>query len=107
MRESTRDLLCQLGVEVTVAIGKDHALDLVARGDVDLVLSDVGLGPDGDGVSLQRELARLQPRLPVVLMSGLPSDLLAQRYGVSPSERLLRKPFALHELRCSIGVALA
>ncbi len=39
-----------------------------------------------------------KPGIPVALMSGLPSDLPAHRYAVTPQTQVLRKPFSAEEL---------
>ncbi len=94
------------GHEVLVAREGREALD-VARGvgRVDCLLVDVVL-PGIDGVAVGEELRRLQPGLPVVLMSGY-----AQRPGSSElladaDAPLLEKPFTRRQLRAIIRSAL-
>ena len=70
------------------------------------MLSDVGLGPQGDGLALRAWVIERCPGTPVVVMSGLPSDLLAQRYEGSTRVPILRKPFTADELAAAISAAL-
>jgi len=106
VRDATVELLEERGARVqAVASSADAAAALEAR-SFDLVLSDVGLGPEGDGLQVMREVQRLHPRTAVVLVSGLPSDLLARRYAVPPHTRILRKPFLTSELLQAIAQAL-
>lgn len=46
-----------------------EALEFVASGPFDLVVSDIGL-PDGDGCALMQQLRRAQPGLPGIALSG-------------------------------------
>ena len=107
VRPALLDVLRRSGVDVSVAASKQEAIDLLQRADVDIVLSDVGLGPEGDGLSLQAWVKAHKPGIPVVLMSGLPSDLLAHRYAVTPQTQVLRKPFSAAELGEALAGALA
>jgi signal transduction histidine kinase len=105
VRESTQDLLEQQGATVTAVASSTQALQAMAHASFDLLLSDVGLGPGGDGLSLMHAAQRLHPASRVLLMSGLPSDLLAHRYG-APALRILRKPFLASELAQAVAAAL-
>jgi signal transduction histidine kinase/CheY-like chemotaxis protein len=107
VRPALLDLLGRSGVDVSVATSKQEAIDILQHADVDIVLSDVGLGPEGDGLSLQAWVKSHKPGIPVVLMSGLPSDLLAHRYAVTPQTQVLRKPFSADELGEALVGALA
>ncbi len=107
VRPALLDLLGRSGVDVSVATSKQEAIDILQHRDVDIVLSDVGLGPEGDGLSLQAWVNSHKPGIPVVLMSGLPSDLLAHRYAVTPQTHVLRKPFSAEELGEALVGALA
>lgn len=106
VRESTQDLLEQQGAQVIAVGSSAEALRAMERAAFDLLLSDVGLGVDDDGLSLMHATQRFDPTLRVLLMSGLPSDLLALRYGASSTLRILRKPFLASELAEAASAAL-
>ncbi len=106
VRDATFEFLKERGARVqAVASSADAAATLETQA-FDLVLSDVSLGPGGDGLQLMRDVHRLYPDTAVVLISGLPSDLLARRYAVPPNTRILRKPFLTAELIQAIARAL-
>lgn len=63
----------------------------------DLVLTDINLGAGANGLSLQAEVTRLWPQIPVILSSGLSPQQLQSRYGISP-QPLLQKPFQRQQL---------
>jgi DNA-binding NtrC family response regulator len=68
----------------------------------DIVLSDVVMPGDMDGLGLARELRRRHPALPVVLISGYSSALqAAQEFTV------LHKPCTPEKLTAALADALA
>lgn len=107
VRDATFEFLKGQGAHVrAVASSREAAAALDTQG-FDLVLSDVGLGPGGDGLQLARDVHRLYPDTAVVLISGLPTDLLARRYAVPTDTRILRKPFLTDALVQAVAHALA
>jgi PAS domain S-box-containing protein len=100
------EVLQRLECEVFVAASKPAALRALDAHDIDLVLSDVGLSLEGDGLALRADVERTRPGVPVVMMSGLPADLLAQRYHVPPQVEILRKPFSIAALRQALAAAV-
>jgi PAS domain S-box-containing protein len=71
--QSLRDLLTEMGCDVTVATGGRPALVQLQTTAVDLVLSDVVM-PDLDGYQLFQEVRQRYPGLPVVLMTAFHFD---------------------------------
>jgi two-component system phosphate regulon response regulator PhoB len=98
--EQLRDLLQLVlegeGYRVHVAADAQAAMSEVARGGVDLVILDIGLGA-GDGREVLTEIRR-QGTLPVIMISaqGQPTDrVLGLRLG---ADDFLVKPFSPLEL---------
>ncbi len=72
---------------------------------VELVLSDIDMPGLMDGVGLALALSAIDPRIPVVLMSGDPDALALAR--VLPNVRAcLAKPFTPAELRAAAAGGL-
>ncbi len=70
LREGLSALLGNSGLDVVGAAGNVAAgMDLVTVSDPDVALVDIRL-PDGDGISLTREMLALRPDLGVVLYTG-------------------------------------
>ena len=93
------DQLTAFGATVVAASDRMRALEAAAvEPGFDFVITDVSLGAQGDGLTLRNELEARWPRLRVVVMSGLPTDILSQRYQVDDDEAVLRKPFSKAEL---------
>jgi CheY-like chemotaxis protein len=75
------------------------ALDRLAHGGFDLLITDVRLGRGGDGWSSAQLARQERPSLPVIFMTG--DDRVTVRAG----EQLLRKPCTLGKLEAAISRA--
>jgi PAS domain S-box-containing protein len=94
-----RDLACrglrEKGYTVLEAANGAEALEALADQSkpVDLVISDVVM-PKVGGRELGLELARLEPELPVLYMSGYTGDDVIQRGLLDPDAPFQQKPFS-------------
>ncbi len=80
------------------------ALDSFKQDSYDLLLCDVDL-PDGDGISLARDLLKIKPALIVIIVSGDPQNLdRAREAGLAAC---LHKPFKMDDLRALIELECA
>jgi DNA-binding response OmpR family regulator len=104
-RETLATALTQAGYAVEIVGGGDEALERMRTLPADAVVSDVWM-PDMSGLDLIRALRHKGFPQPVVLITGLESDLCtaATAYGATSC---LKKPFALDELVWAIDCALA
>jgi len=101
VRESTAEMLIDLGFEVLQASSAEEAMDLLRSGKVpDLLVSD-HLMPGMTGADLAVEARRLQPGLPVLILSGY-----AELEGIAPGLPWLTKPFRLAELAASLSLLM-
>jgi CheY-like chemotaxis protein len=91
------DFLRQDGYEVTQANDGAEAIELIENSQFDLVLSDVRM-PRLDGVALVEHVRSRTPTLPIILMTGVPSEVTPKLYNVP----CLSKPLSLAELRSNI-----
>jgi CheY-like chemotaxis protein len=71
----------------------------------DLVLTDETM-PDMSGVELAREIRRLRPELPIVLMSGYSGAQLAERAYATGVSEVLRKPLVRRDIADALARAL-
>jgi len=88
-------------VEVVAAGDGVTALARAGRGDLDLIVLDLGL-PDLDGMDVLRELRRGQPNVPVLVLTArdaVEARVLALDLG---ADDYLLKPFAFAELLARI-----
>src|SRR3954469_2180053 len=100
------------GYELLVAGSVRDALRKLEYHQVDLAIVDVGL-PDGSGLDLVRAVraatgagARLDARLPLVLVSGRCAEIDRVRAFERGADDFVAKPFAYSELRLRVAALL-
>ncbi|WP_181701546.1 ATP-binding protein [Chthonobacter albigriseus] len=99
VRPATAELVASLGYRVTDVATAEAALAVLDRDVVDLLFTDVSLGPGPDGPALAG-LARAHcPGLPVVYCSGFPR-------GADLDGTVLDKPFRRDRLAAALAAAL-
>ena len=98
---ATSLLLEQLGYSVMTAVDATAALKLLAGGGVDLVISDIVMAGEMDGLQLARAIRGKDMRVPILLVTGY-----AEQLGTAETNfTVLRKPFRLVELNRAISMA--
>ncbi|MBM3847583.1 MAG: sigma-54-dependent Fis family transcriptional regulator [Verrucomicrobia bacterium] len=95
--ESLRQLLSEESFKVTHEARGDRGLSSAQTGDFDVVLSDIKM-PGLDGLELVRQLRRVRPRLPIVLMTAHGTTDTAIEATRSGAFDYLLKPFDIEEL---------
>jgi len=99
----------RLGHEVHPFESGTQALEEAERDPPDAVFSDIYM-PNGDGIELLLALAALEPRIPVIAMSGggcFPSALVLEDASRLGAVAALEKPIALDGLRTALEAALS
>jgi PAS domain S-box-containing protein len=100
VREIVRRVLTRNGYEVVTAATPSDALALAEQvASPELVISDVVM-PEMSGLALAERLHEHWPGVPVLFMSGYPSDLRARRMGADVP--MIRKPFGQSALLGSV-----
>jgi two-component system response regulator HydG len=94
------------GYEIVEAEHGARAVELVREGPFDLVISDVRM-PGMSGVDAFREMRKIRPEIPVILMTAFAVEaLLAEALGEGVFA-VLPKPFAVDHLIALIARAVA
>jgi len=90
--------LAQAGYRIAATVDEyDHAVRVMDEGGVDLVIADIGLHGERNGIDVARHAA--DRGLPVLFVTGrCPSDAREMAVGC------LAKPYAPRDLIASIGV---
>jgi CheY-like chemotaxis protein len=97
--------LIELGYQVREARSGRAALALLGEERPSLVILDYMM-PGMDGAETAREIARLDPELPIVFSTGH-AALRALRNAAGEGAQVLEKPFSLDELDVLIKETLA
>lgn len=98
-------ILRAAGYVVQTASNGRLAVDMLGRGDFDVVLSDIAM-PGMDGVQLLRSIRERHLDIPVVLITGGPSIDTAVKAVEYGAFRYLTKPVENRELRAVVERAL-
>ena len=108
LREVVVRQLTELGYRTLEATDPPHALDLLGREEVDLLLTDVVMPGGIDGAELARRARQLRPALKVLFASGFSATQIDGESRALPAEaRLLTKPYSRKDLSEMIRVILA
>ncbi len=91
-----------VGYEVSAAGSLAEARKKIARERISTVLLDVRL-PDGDGISFIDEIRKLDPGLPVVVITGYGTIPMAVEAMKKGGDNFLTKPVDMAELEVVIG----
>src|SRR5215813_12518609 len=99
------DILADLGYYVDTALGGQAALDLVRRRPYDVALLDLKM-PDMDGLTLYREIKKLQAGVVAIVVSAYASGAITEEALTAGAWQVLPKPVDLSRLLCLVGEAV-
>ena len=99
VRGVARGILQRQGHRVLEARNAEEAIALVERSKdpIHLLLTDVVM-PRTSGPELAKALAKIQPRIRVLCMSGYTDDAVLRHGGLDPGMSFLQKPFTRESL---------
>lgn len=98
--------LARQGYEIVTASDGDEGLELVRTGEkFDIVVSDVVM-PAMDGPAMAREIRKLQPRLPILFMSGYAEEHLRNQIDIE-AMHFMAKPFSVQQIADKVAMVLA
>lgn len=98
-------LLRTQGYRVLQASHAREARAVLERQRPDLVISDIVM-PGESGIELRREIARVWPGLPVILLSGYSTDGPAEFAARTGHTAFVQKPFDADELLTLVEATL-
>ena len=105
MRLMLTQALSQDGYSVTAATDGQEAVEILQEEDFDLILTDI-IMPRLDGVGVLRAAKRLDPRRPVIMITGYPSRESIKKMVRLGATDYIAKPFDLDLLELTIIKAL-
>jgi len=100
--KTLKKILDAKGYQVFIAAGSQEAVKLVIETEFDLVLMDLLLKGDKNGVEIFREMKKMRPQIKVMLFTGFGPEeerrLLMEAQLEGMIDEFLRKPIELEEL---------
>lgn len=104
--EELRERLLRLGFTVIAAVSSgEEGVEIATRESPDLVLMDIRLSGDKDGVQAAREI-REQVDVPIVYLTAHSDKRTVERANQTDHDGFILKPFLRRELHSTIEVAL-
>lgn len=97
MRTYIARALERAGYEVEAVDRGTAALPLLAKGEFDLLLTDIVM-PEMDGIELAQRAVTLAPAMRVMFITGFAAVALARPGGAPANAKVLSKPFHLRDL---------
>ncbi len=105
IRWSLGEALRESGYGVIEADSGEKALELFKKNSADLMLLDLKL-PGEDGISILKKIRKIDPSLPVVMMTAYGEVETAVEAMKSGAYDFVLKPFALEKLKITVKNAL-
>lgn len=107
VRRLATTMLRRSGCRVLEAPDGRRALEIFGRFSrrIDLALVDLQM-PSMSGEDVNRRMRRIQPRIPILIVSGCSLDPGSSFQGKGRSEVLLQKPFSLADLSRAVATTL-
>ena len=106
-RQALVDFFSALGYDVESSATEKDAIQLGKAYQPTLLISDWLLGDEGQGVTVASTLHELNPRLKIILFSGLPLKALKAACADLPVTCFLEKPLSLSVVTEAVNQALA
>lgn len=91
------EILQQTGYNVSVAKDGPEGLEKFRNSNIDIVFTDLGM-PEMNGWKVAKEIKKIKPNTPVILISGWGRDLKNQDITNTGVDFLAEKPFHIDEI---------
>lgn len=105
IRKSVAEALAGCGYDVLTAADADAALELLPRSAIDLMITDIRLPGQLDGIALSRAVKQRWPDVRVMII-GADADQFAAEDLLPMVDDRLKKPFRLSELEARVAKLL-
>ena len=102
VRAVVTQMLGSLGYKLLVAESAQHALELIAQEQVDLLISDV-IMPDMRGPELYRQALERKPDLSALFISGYSEEVFSSLPSEENRIGYLGKPFTVRQLQDAVN----
>lgn len=101
-RNLSRDMLQSLGYEVSTAVNGREAVEYMNDNKVDLLVLDMIMEDDFDGLDTYREITKIHPGQKAIIVSGFSATERVQEMQSLGAGEYVRKPYT----RGQVGIAV-
>ena len=91
----------KIGCESDTALTAEDALAKARSGQYEAILLDIML-PDGDGVDVLKQLHKVSPEIPVIMITGVKDIQIATECMRSGAVDYITKPFDMEYLKTTV-----
>ncbi|HID40409.1 MAG TPA: response regulator [Calditrichaeota bacterium] len=104
VRNTTKEILKYLGYEVTVACGGEEAIEIYKnkKNQIDLLIIDL-IMPKMNGVTCFESLKKLDPKVPVIISSGISEISKKESILQMGVAAFIQKPFTIDVLQSTLS----
>lgn len=107
LADIARTYLESEGMQVKVIIRSNDAVELFKEGvRFDLVLSDIVMPGNLDGLELRQQILAIAPETPFLFASGFSEEAIKARIGGLMDTPILQKPFRKNDLLQAVNLAI-
>ena len=99
-------MLTRLNYQVTAVDSAQAALDHMAKDPPRLVVLDMVLGPEMDGLILYRRMLALHPKQKAVITSGYAESARVKKALEAGAGGYIRKPYSLRQIALAVRLEL-
>ena len=105
MRGLLKEILTAGGYEVTAASRGKDAVFMFWKEQFDVVIADIVM-PDMDGIEVLLAVKEAKPEIPVIMITGYPSEETKARLMALGAMAYITKPFDAEALKLTVAEAL-
>ncbi len=95
VRDYFKSVVGRLGYELLTAENGPEGLALIERETVDVIMSDLNMPGEPNGMALIRRIRELRPQTPLVVVSGYPTRERLDECKALGIDDFLTKPFEM------------
>lgn len=101
VREITSLMVKRLGLDVLEAESGAEALDIIKNDNIDMLFLDLTM-PGMDGVTVVKEIRKINKKIPIILMSGYNEHEIELRLSGTKIDGFMQKPFTMDSLKSKL-----
>jgi CheY-like chemotaxis protein len=106
-RELARDMLSILGYSVNLVENGNEAIEFLKRQSIDIVMLDMIIGPNFDGLDTYREILKINPNQACIIVSGYAETERVQEMLQLGAGPYVKKPFSIDTIGKALREALS